>query len=323
MDRTEKYRKKSFAEDILDMINRALSEIEREVVVQFDKPKYPTLFIIGAPHSGSTLMSQLIVNSYEIGYINNIAARFWEAPFIGSWLSRECRGSRFEPEMDFMSDLGMTSGYDGPHEYGYFWRRWFDYAESHDVAKDRLDRIDKQFLVKEIAAVESVYDKPIFFKNLVCSFQVGFLSEVMEKSLFIHCRRDPVFVAQALLKSRQKYFGSKHAWFSLKPAEYPDLKKREYAEQIVGQIYYTRKKIENSFERLDSSRHITIDYETLCTDTAGEIERIRNLFISNGYSLKSRQFNAPALTVFNEKRIDDEEFEKLSAQCDRYFAAGD
>ena len=318
--RTAKYRKEHHSDQVLSDANNALVPLERGFASGFQAPHYPTLFIVGAPRSGTTLLSQLLITRFEIGYINNIAARFWMAPSVGALLAQTLKDSYRPPAVGFKSDLGATPEYEGPHEFGFFWRRWFDYGETHQLSAEQTDAIDKEFLKQEVAAIENVFNQPLLFKNVpALSLQVDFLAATFPNAIFVHCRRDPLYTAQSLLLSRLKYYENRNSWFSIKPKEYVWLEDRPYAEQIAGQIFYTLQKIEKDFSSLAPSRHITIQYESLCENPEVELGRVADLFAGNGYELSQRDGLLPDLSTTNRKKVTDDEFEQLAQACRQFF----
>jgi hypothetical protein len=263
---------------------------------------------------------QLLITHFEFGYINNVAARFWMAPYLGARLALQLQDFRRVPAVAFSSDLGVTPEYEGPHEFGYFWRRWFEYGDTHELSKTQIEAINTTHLLQELAAIENVFDRPLLFKNAsALSLQVGYLATAIPQAVFVHCRRDPAFVSQSLLLSRLKYYGVKEAWFSVKPKEYIWLKERPYAEQIAGQVFFTRRRIERAFTSLDAARHLTIDYETLCQAPETQMERVANMVVRTGYELPHRDFSLPALLSTNEKLIDAGEFRRLKKACRPFF----
>lgn len=318
--RTANYRRNLQADRVLESLNEALAPLEQQLVSSFEAPRYPPIFIIGAPRSGTTLLSQLLITCFELGYINNVVARFWMAPYIGAWLASELQDFERPPRIAFRSDLGATPEYEGPHEFGYFWSRWFRYDDTHQLSEEQVEAIDTRFFRQELAAVESVFDRPLVFKNVpALSLQVGFLATALPQAVFIHCRRDTIYVAQSLLLSRLKYYGNKESWLSVKPKEYRWLKEQPYPEQIVGQIFYTLQRIEEACASLECSRFLNIDYENLCERPAEELERVVDLFVPTGYELLRRDSAVPDLSSTNKKMVDEGEFRRLEEACRRFF----
>jgi len=317
--RTAHYQENLQADQILGVLNETLAPLERELVASFEAPRYPTIFIIGAPRSGTTLLSQLLITCFELGYINNVAARFWMAPYIGAWLASQLQDFERAPAVGFTSDLGATPEYEGPHEFGYFWRRWFQYGDTHQLSKEQAEAIDTRFFRQELAAIENVFDRPLLFKNVpALSLQVDFLATALPEAIFIHCRRDHVYAAQSLLLSRLKYYGNKESWLSVKPKEYGRLKERPYAKQIAGQIFYTLWRIDEVLASLDPSRYLNIDYEVLCESPVEQLERVAHLVAGTGYELLRRDFTLPALFSTNKKVVDDDEFQMLEEACRQF-----
>ncbi|MBA3565089.1 MAG: sulfotransferase, partial [Gammaproteobacteria bacterium] len=295
---------------------------ETELISRFHAPRHPTLFIVGAPRSGTTLLAQLLLMRFELGYINNVNARFWMAPYVGAVLAEALRNRSQPPDVGIDSEFGATRGYEGPHEFGYFWRRWFRYGETHDAEDTKVRVRNGALLRRELAAVESVFDRPLLLKNLACSFHVSFLAHALPRAIFVHCRRNPVFAAQSILLGRLKYHGDRMAWFSVKPAAYKRLRELPYPEQIAGQIAATRGAVERQLAQLPATRQLCMEYETLCERPEEELERIAARIAEHGHRPERRSVTLPAISPANNPSVHPEEFEALRLACDREFAAG-
>ncbi len=305
--REARYRKDAALESVLQLTNEALEETERELVAGFDVPRQPTVFIVGAPRSGTTLLAQLMLLRFELGYVSNLTARFWRAPYIGCRLSASFQRDGAAPGIALESDLGATDGPAGPHEFGYFWRRWLPYVEGHEPGADGWRDVDKAALRRHVAAMESVWQRPFLFKNLACSFHIAQLAEAFPRSLFIHCRRDPLEVAQSILRSRVRYFGDKSAWFSLEPRETSWLRSEPYPVQIAGQVFFTRRRIEESFAGLPVERTLTVDYESLCKAPRAQWRAIGVALQTNGGTVVERDIPPPDLSARSAASRRDED----------------
>jgi hypothetical protein len=156
-------------------------------------------------------------------------------------------------------------------------------------------------------------------KNPVCSFHVAFLAAVLPGALFIHCRREPVYAAQSILWSRLAFHGDRGAWFSVKPAEYKQLRTMAWPEQIAGQIHHTREAISRQFRSLAATRWLDLDYESLCRSTETELDRIGAWVATSGHALRQREFRPPKLAATNRRHIATGEFETLRRACDALF----
>ncbi len=312
-------------EEVLARINNALYPLERECTAKFTEPRYPIIFTAGPQRSGTPLVMQLLVSCFKVGYISNLIARFWRAPYVGALLANELKKKdRARRPQDFTSELGTTYGYDGPHEFGYFWQHWFPYNETHQTDDEHLRNMDVDLFRQELAAVESVFDAPLAFKNpIVFSLNIVALAELLPKAVFVICHRNPLYVAQSTILSRLKYHGSKDTWLSVKPKEYVKLKDLPYWEQIAGQVFYTEQRIKESLARIPPHRHLVLEYQDLCADPVGTMDRVQELVARADYLLAPTGYQPVAFQHTDVPAVDDEEFARLKAACDRYWPTDD
>ena len=164
MNRKDKYKKIDIQEHVLEIMNKTLLPTEIELIEKFEKPKLPVIFIVGAQRSGTTLLMQLMTQYFELSYPNNFIARYWDTPYIGAILYKNISNNLRENRIDLNSDLGYTKGLDGPHEFGYFWKKWFPWESWEDK---KYGEIDYSVLQKQLGAWESVNGTPLIFKNVI------------------------------------------------------------------------------------------------------------------------------------------------------------
>ena len=320
--RKEPYRKDPVTEETLARINILVKPIEQELISSFTCPEFPVLFIIGAPRSGTTLLAQLLASCGGFSYVSNFSARFWLAPYFGMTMEK-IFGLRDErPDCSYRSIFGVTRELIGPHEFGYFWRHWFRYGECHKLTPQQLTQTDTKGLLKEIAAMESVYRLPLFFKNLVCGLQAGYLADNLPSSVFAVCKRDPLYNMQSLLLAREEVTGDRNVWFSLRPKEYQFLKTLSPYEQVAGQVYYTLKDIEKNIYGRIRERILEISYEDICKNPRKMVQGLAR-FVSNfGYPVRVNLEAVPKdFKCQNIKRLPSQEFEALKRAKEEIFGA--
>ena len=319
-ERTPEYRKDPEQEERLKQLNANLAPLERELISGFNQPRLPIVFIVGAPRSGSTLLSQILAQTGSFSYVTNFVARFWMAPYVGMLIEDALGVRKLEYDQSFVSRFGVTEGWAGPHEFGYFWSRWFRFGETHQLNTQGLEEIDLDALRQELAALESVYNKPFCFKYLPFGLHIPFLAEHFENSIFVLCRRQPVYNMQSLLLARNKILGNEGHWWSLRPREYPRLLSTPPHEQIAGQIYYTLKEIETSFSSLSPERFLHLLYDDLCSQPRVEVSRVVEAVRRIGVEIDWTVDVIPErFESTDTKRISDEEFQKLHEAAQRYF----
>jgi hypothetical protein len=270
-------------EKVIKEVNKRLSTLELKVIEEFNMPEKPVFIVVGAPRSGTTLLLQTIIEYFNIGYVNNYIAKYWEAPVIGAILFQSMNLNK--ERQSFISDSGFTTGIHGPHEFGYFWKRFFKYEDSHQIKELDYPSINHKLLNKEISGLEDILKKPMIFKNPpALSLQIKFFNKYVPNTHFIYIKRDPKFIAQSIYLKRKQIYKDEQHWYSTKPAEYQYLKEKDPIEQIAGQVFYTIRKIENDLYEISDNSKTIIDYEDFCRNPIKCIntcEKLRNLKISS------------------------------------------
>jgi hypothetical protein len=237
----------------------------------------PVVYIVGAPRSGTTLVSQLLSKYLEVGYINNLIARFWKCPLVGIRLSEIALGADARRTISLRSTHGVTHDVAGPHEFGYFWRHWLnlDHSATHHLTEPEIARLDADGLRRTLRSeLLGGFGRVTVFKNVICGFQAQFLSRVHERSLFVHVTREPIATAASILSARRARYGDYHAWWSLKPSTYEAIRHaRTPAEQVARQVLDCRAEL--SRELATPGVHsLTLSYEQTCASPDEQLERL-------------------------------------------------
>jgi len=203
------------ADEVFTVMNAEIEKLRfKAATPQSDSP----IFLIGPPRSGSTLISQLMVQAYDLGYVNNFIARFWMAPQIGVAVSRSLGISH---SSKLTSEFGRTSDIGDLHEFSFFWNRFFNDEDTHKC--DQLPQHLVEIFRSDVNEMTRCWDREILFE------------------------RDPKAIAMSLLNARRKINGSDDKWWSLKPDEFNWLKNCDPIEQVVGQVFFTYKSIFENF----------------------------------------------------------------------------
>lgn len=264
--RTGAFKKNEQSEDFLEGFNRYLLKKEQQEY----RPhpiEHPFIFVLGLPRSGTTLISQLIANSLDTGYINNLAARFYLAPLHGVRFARAVLGEKHAT--DYRSRYAHTDNLSDIHEFGYFWRHWLQKEKLGDVARaeEQEALIRWQDLKACLSTLQHEFGKAMVFKNIFGSYHMPKLRELLGKALFVYIERDELDVACSILDARRKYYGDNlDTWWSYAPPEVEQLQEEHYWKQIAGQVHYLKQYYYNEFEKLPEGSVVKIDYAELCRD---------------------------------------------------------
>ncbi|MEN6624117.1 MAG: sulfotransferase [Smithella sp.] len=321
--RVLKYLKITDDEDFFLKLNAALqnadlSNSEREI----DVSDLPIIYIVGAPRSGTTLLSQLISRYLPVGYINNMIARFWMRPSVGIRLSEVLLGGDARREITFQSSFGTTRKIQEPHEFGYFWRHWLslDQSPTHKLSPDLLTSLDKKGL--KVALEKEIltsFQRPVVFKNVICGLQAAFLTEIHPLSLFIHISRDPFITAASILKSRQARFGSYDTWWSLKPSTWPFSQYgKDASSEVAMQVYECRREIDEELSK-PNVQVLQMTYEDLCGQTLHSLERICGALERLGQEIRPLGNDISPLHPSKKTDLPDNMIDQLNKSINKIF----
>jgi hypothetical protein len=218
----------------------------------------------------------LIAHSFDVGFINNLMARFWLAPVTGIRLSRVLLNE--EKATDFRSNYATTGHLTDIHEFGYFWRHWLkketlsDFVHAHESEQD----IDWLGLKRALLNMQHEFAKPMVFKNIFGAYHIKRFVQLLSRVLFVYIERDHLDNAISILEARRKFYTDLNLWWSTCPIEYEQLKDLPHMAQIAGQVHYLRKYYAGQIEAVDGQHVIRINYRDLCEDTLGALRMIQS-----------------------------------------------
>jgi hypothetical protein len=314
---TPDYQKDPADDAFLESLNRRLEPTELDAYRDLEE-KYPTIQVLGVPRSGTTLALQLIATHTDIGYIDHVAAAFWRAPVMGLRLSAALR--RQVPRLStYRSDFGRTPSLAEPHEFSYLWARLLgtDFGLDSLAEPSASQSVDWAFFKRVMTNMCDAIQRPIVFKSFYAIWHLRPLCETLRKTVVVVVRRDPIAVAQSLVRMRERLYGSRDVWASVKPREYEWLKNADYATQIAGQIHYVDHAIEKGIGYADPDAVVEVSYQDLCRDPTAFLERVVERVAARGF--RPQIFDPPAGFSESAGRQDQETVVALENAL-RHFA---
>lgn len=314
----DKYKKNLAEEEFIKRLNNILEPFEELEYADVDE-QFPTLQIIGAPRSGTTLLSQVLCSYLDIGYINNLSATFWKAPVFGIKLANKLIGNK--PVCSFDSDFGRTSGLYEPHEFGYFWFSMLGYEEALQKPPEHEQSIDWVRLRRVLTNMTKACDKPMMFKSFLLGWHISKMQEILPKTCFIRIRRDPLQNAASLLKLRKGLLGSVEEWASLKPAEYSWLKDEPYWKQVAGQIYYIEKSMTEQIELVGRRNVIDITYEEFCKNPYNLLVQTKEMLEQNGAKVDITSKPEPFETRLEADNLSKQDLRLLTGAISEFYSS--
>ena len=294
-------------------ITKILKPLDRGFLKKYKKDilnRCPPVFIIGAPRTGSTIFYLLVTAYWDIDYITNFQCRLHKIPSVGCWLHKILFSNKTHE--NFKSRHGKTEGVNGPSECGGFWYNWFP-KDRHYVDEGEIDRETKNVIRKTINSIVSTNKRILFFKNMNCGQRIRALSEIIPEAIFIYCKREPLYVGQSLLLTREAVHGSRQKWWSIMPKEYSQIIKHSPERQVIEQIKYIEKQIEEDLNKYYKDNYLEVKYGELIKNPKKQLECLRAKLKEKGLNIELRNNykNMPSMPSGNNKKIDDETFLKL------------
>ncbi len=309
----------------VDSMTRAvLAPIEKLLLtsVQLDKGTFlRPVFVIGPPRSGTTLLYQVLVNRYNFVYLNNLASKFYTAPTIGIWLSKWIGGFTPSKSPGYESRYGKTSSLDGPNEAGQFWYRWFPKGEYVYVPPGSTAERSIRELRSQVLGLSRRFGAPMVFKNTYNSMRIAPIMEAFPDAVFLVSQRDPLDTAQSILEGRAKRNDNKNDWWSVPPKEIEEVKHHPYWEQVVEQVYYIYKQIDEDSQRYGTERFLQVPYRALCEDTRGTLQNIQKFFDERGVKVSIKGDIPESFPYSSGKKINNEEHALLRQKVNELWKA--
>jgi hypothetical protein len=162
----------------------------------------------------------------------------------------------------------------------------------------------------------------MLFKNVYNTMRVAPIMEAMPNSSFLVCLRDPVDIAQSILKGRESVHGNKAKWWALPPKEIDRLKSLPYWQQVVYQVYFIHRQIEEDRRRYGSEQFHNVNYDGLCRDTHQSLSAVRGFLTRRGITLSDR-FEVPASFPFSTGvKVAAEDYQRIQEATNEIWGEG-
>lgn len=231
----------------------------------------PVLFVAGAPRSGTTLLAQALIGYFELGFVDNLAARFWRAPLTGVTLSRSVFGA--DRDLPARSEYGRTAGAD-IHGFHFFWMEKLALEWVEDLFEDPAERgVDWRDVAGWVSGMQEASGGGFLFKGYYPAYFMPQVCALDPACVFVCIERDPIDQALSVHEARKTEMGNAEAWWSMQPPSYYDLVGALPERQILGQILG----LNAHFRALAAqapSRCVFVRYGELCENPEAELLRI-------------------------------------------------
>lgn len=233
-------------------MNDTLHHLEISHIQSFDTLTHPVIFMVAPPRSGTTLVYQLLTLRYDLFYPTNLLAKFYKCPYLFLKGIDDLRVDSLRHSSTLTSHLGNTNEVMEPHEWGWFWERFF-------FANDTS-------LKHELSALQSLSPKPMLFKTVYFNYRTAMLAHEIPSCIFLRIRRNAIDTIASMYQAivaRNKPIGSKeHEMYYQKYMHDPLM-------LAVIEYCYDTKLLDAT---LVNKRVITLSYDDILADTLGTLD---------------------------------------------------
>lgn len=317
--KSEQFRTNDKLNALLSELKELLFPVQRAIDCP-SQPQWPVGCIIGNPRSGSTLLLQFMASTGVFSYPTNVLTRFSYAPYIGGLIQKMLFDPKYDfhgdfadiqSQINFKSDIGKSKGALATNEFQHFFRNYMPNFDIEWLDDNALKKVDCKGMMKGLASIEKAFERPFVTKANILQHNIEYFAREIVFLLYLHIKREPIFIMQSILNSRKRYYGSQNVWWSVKPREYDQLKDMDVYHQIAGQVYFTNMEIENGLLHISDSNQLTIEYESFCENPEAVHEKIIEKYSVLGCELIS-EYNGPKSFVCrNNIRLPKKDIELL------------
>jgi len=299
---------KKFVKPILQATTHtALAPLERRVLERYkNKERWPHVFILGAPRSGTSLFYELLVSRYQFSFFSNLAHRFWKTPVAASYVGRKIITSRSGA---YQSTYGHISGWSSPNEGGWIWQRWL--VDGPWADESILSNLPVDEMRATLAAMSNIFTAPFVNKNVMHSNRIRLLNALFPECLFIEVRRDPTETVRSIIRAQRRHKGPEHdndGWWSVRPSSAGGA---DMIERACRQVKGIATDIAKDCAHLDRDCLHIVDYAALCSDPHKTLAQTAAFLENHGVPMTLRAevpdrfevSNIKPLSVGEEKQI--------------------
>ena len=295
-------------EDFLERLNLLLAPHAQAEDTETEE-RFPTLHVVGAPRSGTSLLYQVLASGLDIAYVSNLVAAFWLAPSYGLQLAQKLGVDRLHS--NFSSSFGRTDGVSEPHEFGYFWNHHLGYPDMAERGPEHDAAIDWERLRRVLVTMGHRAGRPVAFKPMLLIWHLETMLRHMPGTCYVWIRREPRDTALSLLKMRQSLYGTLDRWASLKPAA--DLSAEPPWRQVAAQVVLLERHLEDVHARVGDRHMLAIRYERLCADPVGVLTDVRDMMGAKGHAPELLTPDLEPFTTMRNEALADEYGERVDA----------
>lgn len=290
---------------ILTPIDMLLAHFERRHYQRAAAPQMPIIFVCGAPRTGTTLVSQLLIKNLPVSYFNNLTSLFPRSPIVANRLFGRLIGRK----IGYHSYYSKTTSLSGPNDAFYIWNRWM--AEDETGMQCVLIESESDEMVRFFGAYERAFQRPVLGKNNSLNTRANAVASSLTKAIFICMTRDPAYVAQSLLEARLEIQGDLSASLWVDNPNKSHIESGNYVQDVCDQVLYHERKIAEQLHLIGADRYWIVPYEEFCREPARLVKRLYEEVWGETIEVEKLRARIEPFEISNKIRIDPEVFAEV------------
>jgi len=235
------------------------------------------VFICGAPRSGTTYLYQCLSYHLEVGYINNLVARFMSKPALGVLLMQALELPKV---FSGHSDYGVTSDITEPHEFGRGWAQMLD-AEGLGLIQPAPGTQLSDAALERLSHLAHSFEGPVVFKSFAYLWHIRQIDAAFPQARWVFLNRPPQANAGSLaqLYRNRMEQGNTALWQSAVAHASLDFPTDGTLDaRCARQVADFTVCLNSVVGALDPERVIQLELEDLSRDPFAVIETVRSRF---------------------------------------------
>ncbi len=286
----------------LTPFDMALARLAADDDDESDAPARPVLFVTGPPRSGTTLLHQILIRALPVAYISNLASLLPRSAAAGAF---PLTGGLANDRVRLESYYGRTRSLSGPSDGLEFWDQWL--GPDRRAIPAELAPAAGAAMRRFFARLERKSGRPVVAKNNNLLGSAHLVAAALPSARFVCLRRDPLYLAQSLLKARRDIHGSADISYGIDHRDGRGTPPRDPIEDVRRQIDYYQGLQAAQLARLGADRFAVVSYEDLCADPASIVREIaRTVFDFHDVA------EIPPLKPRQQRTLDSRTFERLA-----------
>ncbi len=269
----------------LTPLDLLLEVFEQRRYARAPRPQLPLIFVCGAPRTGTTLATQVLINNLPVTFLNNVTSVFPRSPLVANLLFGKLIPAR---PLGYHSYYGKSDHLSGPNDALYVWDRWL--GKDRKRVRRALTDSEKNAMLQFFGAYEQAFGRPMVNKNNNLNVQANVVAEVLENAHFICMTRDPVYLAQSLLRARREIHGGDESAYGIANPSGADLANGDPIEDVCRQVLFHEQKIAEQQRLIGTDRFWIVEYEAFCRQPARLVQLVADQIL--GQKLDAERLSA-------------------------------